>query len=412
MEEEEELEVTSAPVATAKEHASPAISYRFPTPRIASSSRVRRPAVPNVHESSRKLISRGVTRFVLGVSSYIDGKLLKRCSGFVIDWDENTRSGTVFTSAHLICSTSPWDEWSGSGQHEYAPDAEVRVHLGEEIAVRGQLVYYNRHYGFALIGVHMDQPPALLACFSSEEVRYAQDVFVLGRDGRFLLQLSNGKVNCRGPSLYTRYHYMYITGGEVLECCTGGPVVDFDGVVMGMKSYDGFVSCSIINKCLHLWRRFGCIHRLHLGLKLSAIKSLGISAQTEKIYLMSDIVDTGLIVEDVSAGSVAEKHGVGKGDIVKSLNGRCVDTTAALESMLLGMCVDRFDNGHDLDSSMDVTLGMFFTSGSVHGTMKFTVNASNDVEVFARRTYNVSDDQDLSTSSSMSPDEASEDDIW
>ncbi|KAF8654934.1 hypothetical protein HU200_061364 [Digitaria exilis] len=284
VEEEEELEVTSAPVATAKEPASPAISYRFPTPRIASSSRVRpRPEVPNVHESSRKLISRGVTRFVLGLSSYIDGKLLKRCSGFVIDWDENNRSGTVFTSAHLICSSSPWDEWSG--QHEYAPDAEVRVHLGEEIAVRGQSVYYNRHYGFALIG-------------------------------------------------------------------------------------------------------------------------------TEKIYLMSDIVDTGLIVEEVSAGSVAEKHGVRKGDIVKSLDGRCVDTTAALESMLLGMCVDRFDNGHDLDSSMDVTLGMFFTSGSVHGTMKFTVNASNDVEVFARPTYNVSDDQDLSTSSSMSPDEASEDEIW
>jgi hypothetical protein len=42
-------------------------------------------------------------------------------------------------------------------------------------------MYYHKHYGFALIGVQMDQP-GMLACFSSEEVRLAQDVFVLGRD--------------------------------------------------------------------------------------------------------------------------------------------------------------------------------------------------------------------------------------
>jgi hypothetical protein len=169
------------------------------------------------------------------------------------------------------------------------------------------------------------------------------------------LKMSNGRVNYEGPGLYARYYYMYIKGGESPGCCTGGPVVDFDGVVMGMKHRSGFIPCLILNKCLHLWRRFSCVPRLHLGLKLSAIKFLGICPQAEKIYRMSDIVDTGLIVEDVSAGSVAEKHGVRKGDIVESLNGRCVDTTAGLENMLLSTYVDRFDKAHGLD----VKVGMF-----------------------------------------------------
>lgn len=205
--------------------------------------------------------------------------------------------------------------------------------------------------------------------------------------------------------------YMYIKGGESHGCCTGGPVVDFNGVVMGMENRNGLIPCSILNKCLHLWRRLGCIPRLRLGLKLSAIKFLGICPQVEKIYRMSNIVDTGLIVEEVSAGSIAENHGVRKGDIVKSLNGRCVDTTAALEHMLLSICVDHFDKGHGLDSSMDVTVGMFFTGGGVHGTIKFTAIASNGVEIFAKGTDTVSDNEDHNPTS-MSPDEANEDDIW
>ncbi|CAO2201206.1 unnamed protein product [Urochloa humidicola] len=405
---EAEEEVTLAPPADAKEHSSLAIRPLFRTPCTTAPSLVH-PKVPNVHECAGKIV-RGATKFVLGLSSHINGTLLRQCSGFLIDWSENSRSGTVFTSAHLICSNAPFDEWSG--EQVYVPDAEVRVHLDDDVAVKGQLMYYHEHYGFALIGVHMDRPPAMLASFSSEEVRLVQDVFVLGRDEKFYFQISNGRVNYAGPSLCQRYHYMYIKGGETPDCCTGGPVVDFDGVVMGMQSHDsGFVPCSILSKCLHLWRRFGCVPRIHLGLKLSSIKFLGICPRSEKIYRMSDIVDTGLIVEEVSAGSVAEKQGIRKGDIVKSLNGRCVDTTTALENLLMGICIDHFDKGHGLDSSIDVTVGMFFTCGSAHGTTKLTAFASNDVEIFSKGTYTVFDNEE-EHSTSTSSDEGNVVDIW
>ncbi|CAO2163807.1 unnamed protein product [Urochloa humidicola] len=191
---EEEEEVTSAPPAAAKEHS-------FSMPCITAPILVH-PKVPNVHESEGKIV-RGAAKFVLGLSSHINGTLLRQCSGFLIDWSENSRSGTVFTSAHLICSNAPFDEWSG--EQEYVPDAEIRVHLDDDVAVKGQLMYYHEHYGFAQIGVHMDRPPAMLASFSSEEVRLVQDVFVLGRDEKFYFRTSNGRVNYAGPSFHQRY---------------------------------------------------------------------------------------------------------------------------------------------------------------------------------------------------------------
>nr|CAB3482611.1 unnamed protein product [Digitaria exilis] len=61
-------------------------------------------------------------KFVLGLSSYIDGVLLNNCSGILIWWDKGT--GTILTTADLLCSSSPnLDDWLGG--KEYAANAEV-----------------------------------------------------------------------------------------------------------------------------------------------------------------------------------------------------------------------------------------------------------------------------------------------
>lgn len=53
------------------------------------------------------------------------GKPLKRCSGFWIDWDEESKTRTALTTAHLIrTKTSPTNNiWSGG--EEYASHANV-----------------------------------------------------------------------------------------------------------------------------------------------------------------------------------------------------------------------------------------------------------------------------------------------
>lgn len=84
----------------------------------------------SVRESATKTILQ-VAKVVLGFSSYVDGKLMARSSGFLIDWDERSKAGTVLTSARIICSKhSALSQWSGTD--EYAPNAEIVAHLLDE----------------------------------------------------------------------------------------------------------------------------------------------------------------------------------------------------------------------------------------------------------------------------------------
>ena len=49
---------------------------------------------------------------------------MTRATGFLFDWDNESKVGTLLTSALLICPKSPSaDEWMDAG--EYIPEAEV-----------------------------------------------------------------------------------------------------------------------------------------------------------------------------------------------------------------------------------------------------------------------------------------------
>lgn len=145
------------------------------------------------------------SKFVLGLSAYIDDVLLRQSSGILMEWNED--KGTILTTVHLFCSRSPnVDVWLG-GQ-EYARDAEVRVQLLhiDDIEVRGQLIYLDEQYVFTLISVPMD-PAETLPRFCNELI-FSEDIFLLGRD-RWDLQIENCKVMNKGAGSYQHHHYMY-----------------------------------------------------------------------------------------------------------------------------------------------------------------------------------------------------------
>jgi hypothetical protein len=52
-----------------------------------------------------------------------DGRMLPRCSGFLIEYDDKSKSGIVVTTADLICSRKSIDDWSGRDVH--CPNAKV-----------------------------------------------------------------------------------------------------------------------------------------------------------------------------------------------------------------------------------------------------------------------------------------------
>uniref|UniRef100_A0ACD5W5Z8 Uncharacterized protein n=1 Tax=Avena sativa TaxID=4498 RepID=A0ACD5W5Z8_AVESA len=347
---------------------------------------VKDPKILHDRESTSKIVLTAAPS-VIGLSSSVGGHLLTRCSGFWIDWDEEKQLGTVLTTAHLICTKSPsFDVWLG--KDEYAHDAEVLVHLrGDTTEKKGHpahLLYYQKHYNIALFEVKVDQRVQVL--LYNENVKCAEEVFELGRDESSFLTISHGTVQYHNPNLFERYHYLYVHGAsENLKYDNGGPVIDFEGKVVGMvnKSTSGsFVPSSILLKCLDLFKKFGGIPRPQLGLKFSAIKFLD-PRLIEHILCKCNIAD-GLIVKEVSEGSPAEKLGFRLGDVIECLNGERVSTTVELENMLLSKCKDGISG---LNSKVDLEIGVFHIRRKLWRSKTLSVIVSENPEVIVRGGY-------------------------
>jgi S1-C subfamily serine protease len=92
-----------------------------------------------------------------------------------------------------------------------------------------------------------------------------------------------------------------------------------------LSTRGSFIPSNILLKCLQLWKKFHYIPRPHLQLKLWGIKFLE-PAHIEIISCKCNI-DDGLIVEEVSIGSCAERLGVRVGDIIECFNGKCISST-------------------------------------------------------------------------------------
>ncbi|CAN6349738.1 unnamed protein product [Urochloa humidicola] len=340
-----------------------------------------------VQEPTRDVVFQAAEA-VLGLSSYIDGKLLARCSGFLIDWDKETQRGAILTSANLLCTKSPRiDLWSCP--REYDPNVEVLVHLLDDTTVvKSKLLNYHPYYNIALFEVVVDMSTELLVC--TESVDYGQDVFLIGRDENLHLKCSHGRVERVGPGLYDHHHYMYVSCG-VDKFGAGGPTINTNGSVMGIVNPTptvAFIPTSIIFKCLHMWKEFKCVPRLHLGLKLSPVKFL-LSAHRDKLRCRFKI-NAGVVVEEVAEGSPAEKVGIKIGDVIRSLNGECFSTTVELEGMLMRMCEVSLGKGNGIGSNVDLTVDLFQVRKETNCTKTLALNVSEDVEIIAKATYTVS----------------------
>ncbi|CAD6272911.1 unnamed protein product [Miscanthus lutarioriparius] len=348
---------------------------------IPFSSLVTEGQLRSVRESATKAVLQ-VAKVILSLSSYIDGKLMARSSGFLIGWDAKSREGTVLTSAHIICSkyTSQW-----SGTDEYSPNAKVVAHLldQDETTVPAQLLHYDKHINMALFTVGIESC-AKIPEFNSD-VKYGQETFVMGRDENLNLTVDYEFVGFHGPNLHERPHYMF-TGGAIRKSSIGGPVIDFSGEVLGMANFPGsaFIPSSIISRCLAMWKKYQCIPRLHFGMKFSPIKFLD-PIHVERIFRKCN-VDSGLIVEEVSNGSVAEELGVRRGDIIYSVNGKCIATTVELESLNMSICENHLDQGGTIGSWIDIPVGILHMRKGHKGpsrTLSLRLNVSDGIEVFA-----------------------------
>uniref|UniRef100_M8BGH6 PDZ domain-containing protein n=1 Tax=Aegilops tauschii TaxID=37682 RepID=M8BGH6_AEGTA len=150
------------------------------------------------------------------------------------------------------------------------------------------------------------------------------------------------------------------------------------------------VSISYLTK----WRPFMSVHpsdmnvcmpRLHLGMTFTSINLLD-PVCIERMKRKHNI-ESGLIVQQVSKGSYAEKLGIRKGDVIEGFNGKYVSTTIELESMLVDICWDHFDQRNKLYAEKDVSVLIYNAAKLCRRTRNLTVVVSDFGEDIIEGTY-------------------------
>ncbi|KAL6630527.1 hypothetical protein ACP70R_028600 [Stipagrostis hirtigluma subsp. patula] len=319
-------------------------------------------------------------KFVFSLSSSVGGEPLTQCTGFLIDWDEENEVGTILTSAQLICTKNPLNSWLCKA--EYALDAEVTVHLLDQTSAKANLYYCQKHYDIALFQGKM-KISVELPLFN-ENANCGQKVLMLGRDEKSNLRVSYGQVQHSNPSVFERHHFMYTYGAGAAPKLEG-PLFIFDGKIVGMSTPDSegsFIPSCFIVKWQKFLRKYECIPRPHLGLKLWAIKFLDV-AHLERILLKCGMED-GLIVKEVSSGSFAEKHGIRVGDVMESLNGKTISSLIELEKLLLDLGEKHIDIRNNNYSKMNVEIGMYRTQKGKRRVIRMTVDVTDAGEEVVR----------------------------
>ncbi|KAF7055060.1 LOW QUALITY PROTEIN: hypothetical protein CFC21_062635 [Triticum aestivum] len=337
---------------------------------------------------SRGKAALSAAKSLVGISSSLGSKPLKRCSGLLIDWDEESKTCVVLTTAHLIrTKDSPVNVWLGG--EEYTSNADVTVHLLDGTSEKGQLLYYQPHYDLAFVRVKVDQPIQLSSF--SEEVTFAEEVLRLGRDNMLDLWITYGRAAYQNPDIDERYHYMYFDcaddDNDDDEYDNGGLVISLDGKIVGMfniSSRGSFIPSSILLSCVDLWKKYGRIPRPQLGMTFEAIKLLE-PAHVDKIWCMCHI-DDGLVVQEVLKGSPADKFGIERGDIVECFNGEPISNTVELENRLMNTCKGLSDNYNDL-VEVHVSVVVFHTLKKQRRIGELTVSVSDLGEIIARGTH-------------------------
>jgi hypothetical protein len=97
----------------------------------------------------------------------------------------------------------------------FQPLFQVVIHLLDDTTAEGQLIYLQKHYDLAFFRVGVDQSLQLPVPDFSNSVECAQEVFQLGRDEKMNLRITHGRAEYLNPTIYDRYHYMYLSRKDV-----------------------------------------------------------------------------------------------------------------------------------------------------------------------------------------------------
>ncbi|CAN6269622.1 unnamed protein product [Urochloa humidicola] len=322
----------------------------------------------SVASSRDKALVRDAACSIVNVSSITpDGNIIRRCTGFILNWNGTKKCARILTSSTTVRGL------------DHKPH-KLHVRLPNNTVTEGHLLFFNTHYNIALLEISSESDlPLQLPSFGSNP-DYGQEVFVLARGEESNLMARHGSILWfDGFDSFGRNYHMFLSC-DLPGCGIGGQVIDRDGSVIGMAfnvigTKPNILAISTILTCTEMWLKFSRIARPIHGLNLRTVELLEVSLQ--EVISRDHNIYSGYIVDKVDVDSTAKRLGIRYGDVIVSFDGLRTHTLPQLEHYLLSLGWRFLEGSIDSSSTVNLTLEVYDLLGHITRNITLPVEFSD-----------------------------------
>ncbi len=230
-------------------------------------------------------------------------------TGFIVD-----ASGIIVTNNHV------------AGKAE-----QITVTLSDGRKLPAKLLGADEKTDLAVLKVSSDKPLPYVDFGDSNKARVGQPVMAVGNPFGLGGTVTSGIISARGRDIQSGPFDDYIqTDAAINRGNSGGPLFDMDGKVIGINTAIfsptggsiglGFaIPASLAQPVVAQLKEHGRVERGLLGVQIQPLtdeiaKSLSLGSAS------------GALVAQVEPDSAAQKAGIQSGDVIRSVDGKSVDT--------------------------------------------------------------------------------------
>ena len=241
-------------------------------------------------------------------------------TGFIID-----PSGIIVTNNHVAGKAS-----------------SITVTLADGRKLKAKLLGADEKTDLAVLKIEGDKPFPYVEFGDATKVKVGQAVMAVGNPFGLGGTVTTGIVSARGRDIQTGPFDDYIqTDAAINRGNSGGPLFDMEGKVIGINTAIfspsggsvglGFaIPANLAQPVVEQLKVNGRVERGLLGVQIQPLNE-------ELAKSMSLGSDKGALVAQVSPDSAAMAAGILSGDVIKSVDGKNVDTIKDLTRMISGM---------------------------------------------------------------------------
>ncbi|KAL1807243.1 hypothetical protein ACET3Z_030311 [Daucus carota] len=281
-----------------------------------------------------------ITSSIVAVSSFFGVERKVDCSGFIVDWSSRNNEGTILTSAKVLCNPA-------SSDHEF----HLIVRMCDGTLLLAKEEYADFYNNILIVKVKSQVELKALDLTNSTDAGWersadaVKNVAVVGRSFfSYAFQDSVGELDGEYGSFGC--HKLLRTSCYAPQICEGGPLITYDGHVMGISffgygNYAHLLPTNAILSCLERWMFLSTPMRPYLGFTVLDIEKAPFQL-CERLNLLHG--EAHVLVHEVFEGSVAHKNNVRSLDRVVSVNGIPIHSADQYSRLLSEAVIDCADH--------------------------------------------------------------------